>query len=104
MTPQLDQLLESLALNRIPALWTAKSYPSLKPLLSYCRDLARRVTFLQSWIDRGSAPIVFWLPGFFFTQSFFTGVKQNFARKETVPIDQVEFEFSVLDHVLEEEE
>ena len=42
----------------------------------------------RDWIDSGP-PQIFWLPGFFFTQSFFTGVLQNFARKQKISIENM---------------
>ena len=50
---------------------------------------------MQSWIDEG-APANFWLSGFFFTQSFFTGAKQNFARKHVIAIDLLDYDFKII--------
>lgn len=96
MSPALDDVCVSLNIGKVPKSWMSKSYPSLKPLGSYITDLIARLNFLQAWIDNGP-PIVFWLSGFYFTQSFLTGVLQNYSRKHHYSIDKITFEFTITD-------
>lgn len=66
MTNILDNVAESLLNNIIPQSWSSKSYPSLKPLMSYNKDLIKRVEMFSDWIRNG-VPKIFWLSGFYFT-------------------------------------
>jgi len=94
MSAELELCGRTLVIGQVPIMWFAKSYPSRKPLASYTSDLIDRVSFLQSWVTNGM-PIIYWLSAFFFTQSFLTGAKQNFARSHKIPIDTIDFEFEV---------
>jgi dynein heavy chain len=92
MSDELEKVGDALYFGKVPDLWFATSYPSLKPLAPYMNDLLERLTMMKKWLDT-EPPIVFWLPGFFFTTAFLTGCKQNFSRKFTIPIDAIEFDF-----------
>ena len=93
---QIEACGKSLFFGRVPEAWESSSYPSLKPLASYISDLLQRLSFLKDWLEKDPPP-TFWISGFFFTQAFLTGQLQNFARKYTIPIDDVVFDFVVMD-------
>jgi dynein heavy chain len=95
LSESLEKLGNSMFFGRVPEAWLAASYPSLKPLASYVTQLLERLDFFQQWLD-DKVPSVFWLSGFYFTQAFLTGTRQNFARKYKIPIDSLIFDFTMM--------
>ncbi len=67
MSGPLELMYTALANNQVPQQWAQVSYPSLKPLGAWLKDLQARVAFFASWLRRG-LPACFWLAAFFFPQ------------------------------------
>jgi dynein heavy chain, axonemal len=68
MSFDLEVLGTALSVNRIPAMWKGRSYPSLKSLSGYIADQQMRLAFFTGWMMHSTMPPVFWLSSFFFTQ------------------------------------
>ncbi|CCW63595.1 unnamed protein product [Phytomonas sp. EM1] len=95
MSAKLEQVFRDIYDNKVPEMWRKRSYPTLKALGSYVNDFIARLGFLRRWVEEGP-PVMFWLSGFFFTQSFLTGVMQNYARKYHIEIDKLVWNFTVM--------
>lgn len=98
MSEELEKMERSLFNNVVPEIWSDRGFLSLKPLMSWIKDLNDRVEFLQKWIDKGT-PSVFWISGFFFPQAFLTGTLQNYARRHQIAIDKLSFQFNIHDEI-----
>jgi len=68
----------------------------LKPLASWMTELLDRINFWTKWVNNGSPP-AFWISGFIFPQAFFTATLQNYARKAVIAIDELQFDFKIID-------
>jgi dynein heavy chain len=94
-SPDLEAVANGCLTNKIPGPWMGRSYPSLKPMLSYIDDFILRWGFMMDWV-KNDTPLMFWFSAYFFQQAFLTGVLQNFARKDTIAIDRVIWNFRVM--------
>jgi dynein heavy chain len=66
MSDEIEAMGNSIMDNRVPALWMAVAYPSMKPLGSWIIDFKMRLNMMQDWLERGP-PATFWIAGFYFT-------------------------------------
>lgn len=94
MSADLDAIFTAFSNGRVPSAWL-KAYPSLKGLGSWTRDLLQRIEQLSTWA-KGTYPMVFWLSGFTYPTGFLTAVLQMTARKNSIPIDTLAFEYTVM--------
>lgn len=95
LSAQLEDALKSLKDGATPKMWLAVSYPSLKTLGGYIKDLVERLSWFNDWVANGIPPVL-WITRFFFTQGFLTGTKQNYARKYKIAIDLLDYDFEVV--------
>jgi len=95
LSEELEAALNSLQNGQTPELWLAVSFPSLKNLGGYMKDLIGRLEWFTEWFEKG-LPTVLWITRFFFTQGFLTGTKQNYARRYGIAIDLLGYDFEVV--------
>jgi dynein heavy chain len=91
MSTALEDVMECILLNAVPRAWKGTAgFASIKPLSSWTSDLAQRMSFFGTWLERGQ-PRVFHLPAFRFPHGFLTAVLQNHSRQHGIPINLLRF-------------
>lgn len=94
ISPELEKMMTSFSENKVPDQWTF-AYFSTKPLSNWKEDLSSRYEFFKEWVTSGT-PNAFWISAFTFPTGFTTGLLQRFSRKkDSPPIDRLEFDFIV---------
>ena len=86
MSEELEHTFSCFTLQRVPPVWEAVAYPSLKPLAGWNVDLFNRLAFIEKWLTTGP-PVCFWISGFFFPQGFMTSALQAYSRRYKLPVD-----------------
>ena len=96
MSPESDEIFNSLLLNKIPSSWFKVGYTSFKSFGSWTNDLKKRIEFINKWLIEGH-PSVYWMSGLFYPQGFITGVFQNHARETKIPVSDITMKYTVID-------
>jgi dynein heavy chain len=104
----------SILVQKVPEAWESHSYPSLKPLALWLKDLLKRLQFFSLWAKtliqyvEGTSSIMnpysLWISSFFFPQGLLASISQNYARKLHVSIDSLAFQYDVENSLYEENE
>jgi dynein heavy chain len=89
ITDQMEDLMQSLGLNKVFTNWEKLAYPSLKPLSSWMTDLVLRANQLLEWTSTLQAPKSAWIAGLFNPMSYLTAVMQVAAREHNLPLDSM---------------
>ena len=85
----MENLQNSLFLDKVPSTWASRAYPSLHGLSAWFADLLLRIKELENWTSDFQMPAAIWLAGFFNPQSFLTAIMQSMARKNEWPLDKM---------------
>ena len=90
MSEEMEQLMNSLYLDRVPDNWAKLAWPSLRPLASWLVDLNRRVEQLLAWVAAPlDVPNITWLSGMVNPQSFLTAIMQQTAQRNQLEMDKL---------------
>lgn len=96
ITPNTEETAQSIINNVVPRDWLKFSYPHRMTLSQYIENLCQRIGFFQKLLDNPDENR-FWLAAFFFPKSCICQTKIDFSKKTKVPLEDVVFDYEVLD-------
>ncbi len=83
ISEKMEQTMDSLVVNRVPASWTNLAYPSKRGLEGWIINLLQRVEQLNAFRDDPlNLPKVIMVSRFFNPQSYLTAIKQVVAANQ----------------------
>ena len=90
MSDAMDALKNSLYLDRIPATWQKRAWPSMRALTPWLLDFTLRLAQLEEWQNNpAEIPKVTWLSGMVNPQSFLTAICQVTAQANKWELDKL---------------
>lgn len=90
MTDQMDSLVDSMYMGRVPEQWTKLAYPSTRGLGSWIQNLKKRIEQINLWKDEpAEIPTVVFLNRLFNPQSFLTAIKQITSREQQLELNKL---------------
>merc|ERR1712146_193470 len=86
----MEALQDSLFLDRVPATWAKRAWPSLLSLGLWLNNFSARLVQLEEWMGNPmELPKVTWLSGMVNPQSFLTAICQVAAQKNMWELDKL---------------
>jgi dynein heavy chain len=90
MSEPMEALMDSLYMDKLPASWAKRSWPSLRPLASWAGNFSARLTQLEEWSAAPSdIPKVTWIGGMINPMSFLTAICQVSAQSNKWELDKL---------------
>jgi dynein heavy chain len=100
----MEDLANSLYLDRVPKKWELLAYPSMRSLGLWLNDLQARILQLGDWAASPiDTPTVTWISGLFNPQSFLTAISQISAQRDNLELDKLTLITDVTKKMLTEE-
>ncbi|KAL7443397.1 hypothetical protein ACHAXH_005661 [Discostella pseudostelligera] len=90
MSDSMEEVMMSFYLDRVPASWAKRAWPSKLPLGSWVKNFSDRLFQLEEWMNNPSEiPKVTWLSGLVNPTSFLTAICQVTAQKNQWELDKL---------------